>query len=197
MRARPGPSVAAPTTPVAAHAQAIECQDGKEISLPKLFGALASRAAPALEGKPKIWLVQSCRKGERALLDARDAEAGGDSTSDTRRERVEDGPAPAWPRADGVERRGGSAGFTREHDTLWAYATTPGAPAFRGALFAAFRRVVEAHGPEASWLELLQLTNAELASWSDTERVFPSMDIRSTCRGAAFAPADLVAREGD
>ena len=85
------------------------------------------------------------------------------------------------------------------HDFLWGFATVPGSVAFRGALFAAFRRVVAEHGAGASWLNLLQLTNEQLCAWS-AERLgqpLPSMEISSTCRGAAFGPADLVVDHAD
>jgi len=78
-----------------------------------------------------------------------------------------------------------------------ATSTTPGSVAYRGALFAAFREVVEEHGLVTSWLELLQLTNERLCAWSalrPSGMPLPSMDIRSTCRGMAFAPSDIVAQ---
>jgi len=34
---------------------------------------------------------------------------------------------------------GGGGRLCEEHDFLWAYATTPGTAAYRGALFSAFR----------------------------------------------------------
>ena len=48
----------------------------------------------------------------------------------------------------------------------------------------------------ASWLELLQRTNERLCAWSAARPEalqFPSMEIKSTCRGAPFGPADLAA----
>ena len=95
---------------------------------------------------------------------------------------------------------GEQASLCEEHDFLWGYATTAGSVAYRGALFAAFREVVEEQGPETSWLELLQHTNERLCSWSALRprgMPLPSMDIRSTCRGRAFAPSDIVALELD
>ena len=91
---------------------------------------------------------------------------------------------------------GGALG--EEHDFLWAYATTPGTVAYRGALFAAFRQVVEENGCGTSWIELLQLTNERLSKWSarrEDRHALPSMEISSTCRGRAFAPADLYFAE--
>ena len=46
----------------------LECQCGGEVPTAALFRALNSKAAPALVGKPKIFLVQACRTGERPLL---------------------------------------------------------------------------------------------------------------------------------
>ena len=80
------------------------------------------------------------------------------------------------------------------------YATTPGTPAYRGALFAAFREIVEERGATTSWLELLHHTNERLCAWSATrpdELQLPSMEISSTCRGAAFGTADLTVAEED
>ena len=95
--------------------------------------------------------------------------------------------------ADGVHADG--MHLCEEHDFLWGYATTPGTVAYRGAMFAALRRVVSEFGPRTSWLELLQHTNEQLCAWSanrPAQLAISSMEIRSTCRGAAFGPADLV-----
>ena len=100
--------------------------------------------------------------------------------------------------ADGVHADGVHADgmhLCEEHDFLWGYATTPGTVAYRGAMFAALRRVVSEFGPRTSWLELLQHTNEQLCAWSanrPAQLAISSMEIRSTCRGAAFGPADLV-----
>ena len=48
----------------------VECQDGRYVPLRSLFGRLAPAQAPALTGKPKIFLVQACRNGEAPALDA-------------------------------------------------------------------------------------------------------------------------------
>ena len=83
--------------------------------------------------------------------------------------------------------------LTEEHDFLFAYATTAGKVAYRGALFGAFREVVGEVGSATSWIELLHLTNERLCAWSrGREQPLPSMEISSTLRGGAFAPADLV-----
>ena len=93
---------------------------------------------------------------------------------------------------DDLEAAIGGSLLCAEHDHVWGYAVTPGAPAYRGAMFAAFRQVVQSRGPEESWLSLLQQTNELLSSWSHSSRAFPSMEISSTCRGAPFSPADLT-----
>lgn len=61
----------------------------------------------------------------------------------------------------------------------------------------AVREVVGEQGMATSWLELLHLCNARVSTWSAAaEKPLPSMEIASTLRGAAFAPADLVAGRG-
>jgi len=231
---------------------ALLAQDGRRSSLRMLFGALAPRAAPALEGKPKVFLIQACRRGEASMLsfDAGDAtrssEAGARSlhsglfgaqleagTPDDGQQLdaiekrsclaenlpfldeamaeglpfLDDAESDEGPwrgvHADGVHADGMHADgvhadgmhLCEEHDFLWGYATTPGTVAYRGAMFAALRRVVAEFGPRTSWLELLQHTNEQLCAWSanrPAELAISSMEIRSTCRGAAFGPADLV-----
>ena len=156
----------------------LECQCGGEVPTAALFRALNSKAAPALVGKPKIFLVQACRAGERPLL--------------------ADGPTAAGAMAAAAAPRGavrGGAAASDEHDYLWGFATTPGSPAYRGAMFAALLSVVVDLGGGAratSWLELLQRTNEVMASDYDG---LPSMEICSTCRGAPFSPEDLMLGE--
>ena len=72
-------------------------------------------------------------------------------------------------------------------------------PVSLGALFAAFREVVAGTSGRASWIELLHHTNQRLCAWSArlTGQSLPSMEIRSTCRGAVFAPSDLLCEGGD
>ena len=238
------------------HSAHLECQDGRTVSLRGLFGLLAPAAAPALRGKPKVWLVQACRSGERPVLSVEAARGGGGSSSSSSSgggggsasatgaegqddagsssrgddEEEEDGEShverellyscgDSGDVGDGLGDGGiggdddtasGIAAFasldaavaaapprlSEEHDFLWAYATTPGTPAYRGALFAALREVAAERGCGCSWLELLQHTNQRLCAWSAARPdglQLPSMEISSTCRGAAFGPADLVA----
>ena len=194
-------------------------QDEQLASLRRLFARLGPSAAPGLQGKPKIFLVQACRTGERPFFEdeqpweaARASEAADDAAlrgaeraeeaeADVTTEAAEAAEARAPTEVDvaaHVHVRGEGRRLCEEHDFLWGYATTPGTVAYRGALFAAFRRVVEEHGGETSWLELLQHTNERLSAWSAARpagQPLPSMDIRSTCRGAAFAPSDLVDHE--
>mmetsp|Transcript_41124 Transcript_41124/g.56041 ORF Transcript_41124/g.56041 Transcript_41124/m.56041 type:complete len:203 (-) Transcript_41124:145-753(-) len=162
----------------------ITCQDGQFASLRSLFGLLSPSAAPFLRAKPKIFLVQACRLGETPTLvhppmsGRRGATDRYDDTS-----QASCGPPEA-------------RNLCEEHDFLWGYATTSGAVAYRGALFAAFREVVHEQGTGTSWLELLQHTNEKLCDWSAlTEIEIPSIEIRTTCRGQAFAPNDLVLAE--
>ena len=215
---------------------ALLAQDGRRSSLRRLFGALAPRAAPELEGKPKVFLIQACRRGEASMLsvDAGDATRSGEagtrsihsvllgaqleaeerktctcldeamaedlpylddaeSDEDLWRGVHADGVHADGVHADGVHADG--MHLCEEHDFLWGYATTPGTVAYRGAMFAALRRVVSEFGPRTSWLELLQHTNEQLCAWSanrPAQLAISSMEIRSTCRGAAFGPADLV-----
>ena len=153
----------------------LECQCGGEVPTAALFRALNSKAAPALVGKPKIFLVQACRTGERPLL--------------------ADGPTVAGAMAAAADAAPSAAAapqLSDEHDYLWGFATTPGSPAYRGAMFAALLSVVVDLGGGAratSWLELLQRTNEVMASDYDG---LPSMEICSTCRGAPFSAEDLT-----
>ena len=189
------------------HDAKLEGQDGESASLQALFGLLAPANAPSLAGKPKIFLVQACRRGERRVLvtqtppppgKARSAGRGSASADggmfDTAVEGDGDGDAAdAADAADASQFK-----HVEEHDFIWAYATTPGTVAYRGALFAAFRQVVEENGCGTSWIELLQLTNERLSKWSacrEDRHALPSMEISSTCRGRAFAPADLYFAE--
>jgi len=55
----------------------LQCYDGMILPFDRLFGELSLRRAPALEGKPKIWLVQACRTDEHAAV-AADADADAD-----------------------------------------------------------------------------------------------------------------------
>ena len=41
------------------HGARLECQDGNTVSLRHLFRLLAPAEAPALRGKPKLFLVQA------------------------------------------------------------------------------------------------------------------------------------------
>ena len=232
------------------HSAHLECQDGRTVSLRGLFGLLAPAAAPALRGKPKVWLVQACRSGERPVLegearqggaggaggggggagggrvgaeghddagsrgDGEDGERGGAEDGEPRveRELLYSSPMGDCGIGDGDDDDVVASGIeafasldaavsaapprlSEEHDFLWAYATTPGTPAYRGALFAALREVAAERGCGCSWLELLQHTNQRLCAWSAARpdgMQLPSMEISSTCRGAAFGPADLV-----
>ena len=171
----------------------LECQDGKVTSLRYLFGLLA--AAPALVGKPKICLVQACRRGEQPMISSmRTIANGAVSASAARVDEIAaiGGEARETDAAeDAVDDTLGQ--LTEEHDFLFAYATTAGKVAYRGALFGAFREVVGEVGSATSWIELLHLTNERLCAWSrGREQPLPSMEISSTLRGGAFAPADLV-----
>ena len=205
------------------HDASIEGQDGRSLPLRSLFGELANSAAPALAGKPKIWLVQACRWGEDRRVDAGGGPPPRRAPDGAARERGADGGGLAHAQAEGSEVatlgfdvEGVSVGsvlldavggtpsassvadgalLSDEHDYVWGFATSAGSPAYRGAMFAALREVVEEHGCETSWLELLQHTNEKLCEWSDEGRPLPSMEISSTCRGAAFSPADLVDRD--
>ena len=98
--------------------------------------------------------------------------------------------APTLPSACGAARLFVAAD-SREDEPRGAQPAlcTPGS-AESGQLFAAFRAVVSEHGPATSWLDLLQLTNERLCAWSAArpEQPLPSMEISSTCRGAAFGP---------
>ena len=155
----------------------LECQCGGEVPTAALFRALNSKAAPALVGKPKIFLVQACRTGERPLL------ADGPTAAGAMAAAADAAPSAAAPQ------------LSDEHDYLWGFATTPGSPAYRGAMFAALLSVVVDLGGGAratSWLELLQRTNEVMASDYDG---LPSMEICSTCRGAPFSPEDLTLGE--
>ncbi len=166
----------------------VECHDGEYVDLADLFGTLSPTAAPGLAGKPKVWLVQACRRGAEELL----------SGPPIAPAAVPSGADAAAADAAGVGSDTEVArSLTREHDYLWAFATTPGSVAYRGAMMAALRRVVEAEGRSATWLDLLHRANDVLSSWSGTgaleegARVLPSMEIRSTCRGPAFSADDL------
>lgn len=195
----------------------LECQDGRRVPLRRLFGLLAPAAAPALQGKPKVFLIQACRRGEAPVLEhagggAGSGELGGTAsgeppcaTSDVQSGRtagaVDDDSGVC---TDDSSRKGecpsavATHPLCEEHDFLWGYAATAGTVAYRGALFAALREVVDEHGCEASWLELLQHANERLCAWSALRPVaqpLPSMEIRSTCRGPVFAPSDLVIAE--
>ena len=157
----------------------LECQCGGEVPTAALFRALNSKAAPALVGKPKIFLVQACRTGERPLLADGPTAAGAMAAAAA----ADAAPSAAAPQ------------LSDEHDYLWGFATTPGSPAYRGAMFAALLSVVVDLGGGAratSWLELLQRTNEVMASDYDG---LPSMEICSTCRGAPFSPEDLTLGE--
>jgi len=183
----------------------VECEDGGQASLRELFGMLTPSAAPSLAGKPKIWLVQSCRTGEQSRVATAAAEAAA-----VRRGAVETdgvGRAGRGRGSKSTAKQGGAEGATaalsEEVDHLWAFATSPGSVAYRGAMFSALREVVERHGAQTSWLELLQHANALLAEWSGVRleggvavsAPLPPMEICSSCRGAAFSPADLVLEE--
>ena len=190
------------------HEKRIECQDGTELPLTRIFGFLSTAAAPKLVGKPKVWLVQACRRGESQLTEARRDTgvprgargAGGAAEREERRADVtgavvaassaaatsceardaqHDAPCDA-PRdaQDDVlpgERRlvEDASVLCEEHDHLWGYAATPGSPAYRGAMFGAFRKVVETHGERESWLALLQHTN-ELCACASSRTPVPS-----------------------
>ena len=176
----------------------LECQDGNSTSLRGLFGLLAS--APSLHGKPKICLVQACRKGERPMVISR-TKAWRPNNKRVVAEEEEEEDAVAMNLVDAVEgaaaeEEEGTARLHEEHDFLWGYATSPGNVAYRGALFSALRSVVKEHGMRTPWIELLHLTNEKLNDWSHERRKgmspLPSMEISSTLRGAAFSPSDLV-----
>ena len=139
--------------------------------------------------------MAACRRGERPLVYSTTTGAGKVTGGTT------DGLMQAIEYQDGADGEtdvegdgGGSARLSIEHDCLFGYATSPGNVAYRGALFRAFREVVAEQGMWTSWVELLHLCNARLSSWSGAAgQPLPSMEIASTLRGAAFAPADLVA----
>jgi hypothetical protein len=133
----------------------LECQDGGWISLQQLFGLLEPSSAPALRGKPKIILVQACRRGEPPMVASRSSTAHAGATEDADDGRLSS-PFPDAPPAVSAE---ASEALGELHDFMWAFATTPGTVAYRGALFAAFREVVEEHGCETPWHTLLTLTN--------------------------------------
>ena len=171
----------------------IECEDGREANLAALFAMLGPSAAPTLAGKPKIWLVQACRSGETSRLGpaaastrARHTDAAlglADSSPVAAADADGPGPTSLTPLVDSL---------SEEVDHLWGFATSAGSPAYRGAMFAALRMVVKEHGRGTSWLELLQYTNHRLSSARvGAPSATPAMEICSTCRGAAFSPADL------
>lgn len=113
----------------------LECQDGQSTSLSGLFGLLAS--APALRGKPKICLIQACRRGERPKVQVTSVAAGGafqevDLAVACVAQSATDDGAPQ-PQDDVTAPRI----LSDEHDFLWGYATSPGRVAYRGALFSA------------------------------------------------------------
>ena len=194
------------------HGSSIEGQDGSSVSLGSLFGLLAPSAAPALEGKPKIFLVQACRKGEPPVLTLAQPQVETGSAEEV--QMAEDG---AHRRMKQAAQRSGRSGpeidtsapsadtksprqLCEEHDFLWGYATTGNHVAYRGALFAALREVVGDFGWETTWVDILSHTNERLCAWSASRPIgqpLPSMDIRSTCRGPGFAPSDLVLDETD
>ena len=95
----------------------------------------------------KHFLVQACRQGERPVLGgaapaspaASDADGAGRGEGGESDEGVQGGEG-ALGSGEGVW-GGGGGRLCEEHDFLWAYATTPGTAAYRGALFSAFREV--------------------------------------------------------
>ena len=50
----------------------IECRGGGSVRVEELFKMLTEKEAPGLKGKPKIWLIGSCRGDERALSETPD-----------------------------------------------------------------------------------------------------------------------------
>jgi len=172
----------------------VECQDGQTVALADLCGLLAPSETPALRGKPKIFLVQACRQGEQPVIShtASTLPLEPLSLQEATHDPQEVDAAVDKSLESVLE---ANRQLCEEHDFLWGYASTPGTVAYRGALFSAFRQIVYKHGCETSWLELLQHTNDKLSQWSvhqPSGHGLPSMEIRSTCRGAAFAPADLI-----
>ena len=103
----------------------IECQDGEATSLRSLFGLLGPSAAPALRGKPKIFLVQACRVGEESALLL-------DPPATDRCGAVPLGDCAAPPAEEPPPAR--RSELCDDHDFLWGYATTAGGLAYRGAL---------------------------------------------------------------
>lgn len=163
----------------------VECQDGQTVSLAELLGLFGTTETPALQGKPKIFLVQACHRGQQPVA------SHAASTLPSEFRSLQD--MKALESLLDANRQ-----LSEDHDYLWGYASTPGTDAYRGALFSAFRQVVYKYGRETSWLELLQRTNDKLSQWSvhhSSGHKLPSMEIRSTCRGAGFAPADLIDAE--
>lgn len=178
--------------------------DDEPVALASLFGALTPSHAPSLKGKPKIWMVQACRSGEVPVIAKTNHRA-------TRTKAIPAAGAVGQLRARGsadgtnfendieadVQSECGTSAalntfLSDEHDYLWCFATSPGSDALRGAMFSAFRAVAAEQGLACPWLDLLQRTNEHLASrTSSTGCALPSMEISSTCRGAAFSPGDL------
>lgn len=121
------------------HGARLECQCGESTPLRALFGLLAPRAAPALRGKPKIFLVQACRGGEAPVLVHSE-----EATAATRGEGGGGGGGKAASRSDGaaafesavtgpvggvdgrssaVDAAAAAEVLSDEHDFLWAFAT--------------------------------------------------------------------------
>ena len=153
----------------------LECQCGGEVPTAALFRALNSKAAPALVGKPKIFLVQACARASarsRRRTDGGGRDGGGGGG---RRGAVRGGAA--------AERRARLPVGLRDDARLAAY---------RGAMFAALLSVVVDLGGGAratSWLELLQRTNEVMASDYDGCRRW-----RSAARAAARPSAPRTSR---
>jgi len=114
----------------------VQAADDMKVSMASLYGMLSSDNCPGLANKPKIWVVQACRKG-------------GDETVQT------DDMAGHAPAILGAE-----------HDNLITYATSPGHVAYRGLFWKAVHDIMSGDPERAkmSWLDICGQANHSLAT---------------------------------
>eukprot|EP00088_Acartia_fossae_P053910 TRINITY_DN6158_c0_g1_i2.p1 TRINITY_DN6158_c0_g1~~TRINITY_DN6158_c0_g1_i2.p1 ORF type:complete len:437 (-),score=95.93 TRINITY_DN6158_c0_g1_i2:1072-2382(-) len=173
--------------------------DGQSIDMEYIYEFFNNKNCPSLQGKPKFFIVQSCR-GDMSDQGVVEADSGASGHSDNKRKRKADTDKVQ----DGTDRGSCSKARPTWEDMIIAYSTIPGYASLRdhdrGTWF--IQSLVEVfmeHAHNTELIDLLRMTSARLSEFENEqgEKQTCNIEMRHLYKRIYFNPGLVMSGGSD